>query len=462
MKKKKPVRKGILIAAISAAAVLVIVIACIIGSKAGGTKANISYIPLQKTSLQDSINVTGTIHSNSSSDVYSTLNQPVQKVSVSVGDTVKAGDILAVLDTSALSDDLRQQESATKAADSSASLSFQKAQSDYQAALDAYNNETGPELTPAKNSLASAQAALTAEQQTYAALQAALSSGKATQQELDVELAKLKQAQQAYASAQQAVSTAKAQLQQSLKEAKSVYDAAVAKSGDKSSDIALEKLKKQMQQSVITAPKDGTVTQCNASVGEIPKTALFRIEDSTDLIADAEVKEIDIGKVKTGDKVSITTDATGKTKFSGDVVRVAPAATENAVGLTGQTAAATQSSDPTFTVRVHIADKNPNLKIGMKAKMNIILEQRNDVFVVPYDSLVQKSNGSYVVYMAKPNGALYKVAEVPVTVGMETDVSTEISGSGLKSGMKIITGTDGIASGQTVMLSSGSSSSGGD
>lgn len=460
MKKKKPVKKGIVIAAVSTAAVIVIVVACVVSSRAGGTKANISYIPLQKTSLQDSINVTGTIRSNGSSDVYSSLNQPVEKVSVSVGDTVKEGDILAVLDTSSLSEDISQQESATKAADSSATLGFEKARSDYQAALDAYNNETAPELAAAKDSLSTAQSALSAEQQAYAAVQAASGGGKATQQDVDAELAKLKQAQQAYASAQQAVLTAKAQTQQNLKEAKSAYDAAVAKSSDKSGDIALEKLKKQMQQSVITAPRDGTVTQCSASVGDVPKTAMFRVEDTSDLIVDAEVKEIDVGKVKTGDKVSVTTDATGKTKFSGEVVRVAPAATESP-SAAGQ-AVAGQSSEPTFTVRVHIDGQNPNLRIGMKAKLNIVLEQKNNVFVVPYDSLVQKSDGSYVVYTAKPDGALYRVAEVPVTVGMETDVSTEITGSGLQQGMKIITGTDGISSGQIVVLSTGSSSSGED
>lgn len=460
MKKKKPVKKGIVIAAVSAAAVIVIVVASVVGSRAGNTKANISYIPLQKTSLQDSINVTGIIRSNGSSDIYSTLNQPVEKVSVSVGDTVKEGDILAVLDTSSLSEDISQQESATKAADSSASLGFEKARSDYQAALDAYNNETAPELAAAKDSLSTAQSALSAEQQAYAAVQAALGGGKATQQDVDAELSKLKQAQQAYASAQQAVLTAKAQTQQNLKEAKSAYDAAVAKSSDKSGDIALEKLKKQMQQSVITAPRDGTVTQCSASVGDIPKTAMFRVEDPSDLNVDAEVKEIDVGKVKTGDKVSVTTDATGKTKFSGEVVRVAPAATESP-SAAGQ-AAAGQSSEPTFTVRVHIDGQNPNLRIGMKAKLNIVLEQKNDVFVVPYDSLVQKSDGSYVIYTAKPDGALYRVAEVPVTVGMETDVSTEITGSGLQQGMKVITGTDGVSSGQIVVLSTGSSSSGED
>ena len=458
MKKKRFGKKGVIITAVSAAAVIVIVIACVVSSTAGKTKTGISYMTLQKTTLEDAINVTGTIHSNNSSSVYTTLTSPVQKVSVDVGDNVKKGDILAVLDASSLEEDIRQQEYATKAADSSASLGMEKARSDYESALDQYNNDTGTELTAAKNSLASAQAALNAEEQTYDAMKAAVAAGKATQNDLTAEHSRLNQAQQTYASAQQGVTSAKNQSQQNLKSAKSEYDSAVAKNNDKSSDVALEKLRKEMQQSVITAPMDGTVTQCNAAVGDIPKSALFRVENTSDLIVEAEVKEIDIDRVKVGDQASITTDATGKNKVSGEVVYIAPAATDVTAGMSDTAKAGTQSSDPTFTVKVHITDKNPSLKVGMKAKMNLILEQKKGVFVVPYDSLVQKTNGSNVVYVAKKDGALYKAEEVPVTVGLETDVSTEIAGSGLQDGMKIITGVDGITNGQIVLLSSSSSS----
>ncbi len=461
MKKVKFGKKGIIITSISAVAVIAIVIACVASSNAGSTKTNIAYMTLKKTTLVDSINVTGTIQSNNSGNVYTSLTLPVKKISADVGDTVKKGDILAVLDTSSLEEDIKQQEYATKAADHSASLGMEKARSDYENALDQYNNNTDAQLVSAKSSLTSAQAALNAEQQAYDAMKAALAGGKVTQKDLDAERSKLDQVQQEYNSAQQGVASAKTQSQQTLKAAKNEYDDAISKGDDKSSDVALEKLRKEMQQSVITAPMDGTVTQCNAAVGDVPKSALFRVENTSDLVVNAEVKEVDINRVKTGDPVTITTDATGKDKVTGEVVRVAPAATQ-AAGDPSDTTMKTNtgSSDPTFTVKVHITDKNPSLKVGMKAKMNIVLEQKKDIFVVPYDSLVEKPDGSNVIYVAKQDGALYKVAEVPVKIGLETDVSTEILGSGLQNGMKVITGVDGISKGQIVLLSSSSSSGG--
>jgi RND family efflux transporter MFP subunit len=457
MKKKKFGRKGVLITAISAGVVLIIVIACVVSTKAGNTKMGVPYMTLQKTTLQNSVNVTGKISSNSSANVYTTLTLPVKKVSASVGDSVKKGDILAVLDTSSLEDDMKQQEDAVKAANTSASLAVIRAKDDYESALKQYGSDTGTETAAAQNNLAAAEAALNAEQQTYSAMKKKAAGGLVPQKDLDAQGMKVSQAQQAVSSAQQAAASAKGQAQQALKAAKAAYDDALAKSSDKSSSAALEKLQKQMQQAVITAPMDGTVTQCGAAVGDIPKTALFRVENTSDLTVEAEVKEIDVDKVKTGTDVSITTDATGKDKIAGKIVQVAPAATEASAAMPN---AGTQSSEPTFTVKAHITDKNPNLKIGMKAKVSIVLEQKKDVFAVSYDTIVEKPDGSQVIYAAKPDGALYKTVEIPIKTGLETDVSTEITGSGLQNGMKIITGTDKIAAGQIVQLSSSSSSKG--
>ncbi|MCI1954964.1 MAG: efflux RND transporter periplasmic adaptor subunit [Oscillospiraceae bacterium] len=450
MKKSRFGRRGILIAAVSAAVVLVLVAAGIVSSRAGSTKTNVTCMTLKKTTLRDSVSVTGTVRSGSSAYIYTTLTAPVQKVSVSVGDSVKKGDVLAVLDTASLEADIRQQEYAAKSADSSAGLTLDKARSDYENALYQYNNEMGTELTSAKANLDSAESALSAEKQAYAAVKAAFQSGKAARKDLDAEKAKLDQAQSARDSAERAVASARNQSQQNLKAAKNAYDLAAVKNADKSGDVALEKLRRQLRQSVITAPRDGTVTQSSAAVGDVPKGALFKIEDTSDLVVDADVKEVDIAKVKAGSPVTITTDATGSDQIAGEVTRVAPAATEAAAGVSGA------PTDVTFGVKIRVTGKNPGLKIGMKAKLAIVLEQKQNIFVVPYDSLVEKPNGSYVIYGAQKEGTLYKTVEVPVTAGMETDVSVEVSGPGLKEGMQVVTSPDGLSGGETILPSASS------
>lgn len=50
----------------------------------------------------------GEIKSKESTNIYSTLNNPVQEVKVKEGDKVKVGDVLAVLDSNGLEKDIEQ------------------------------------------------------------------------------------------------------------------------------------------------------------------------------------------------------------------------------------------------------------------------------------------------------------------------------------------------------------------
>ena len=55
-------------------------------------KTNIKYTVLSKGKIVNSINVSGQIKSNESSNVYSTLDNKIKEVRVKVGDKVKTGD----------------------------------------------------------------------------------------------------------------------------------------------------------------------------------------------------------------------------------------------------------------------------------------------------------------------------------------------------------------------------------
>ena len=71
------------------------------GSGSGGLSRGELYT-LQRGDLTVSINGTGTVGSTNTNFVYSTLSYPVKEIYVSVGDTVKMGDLLCVLDSTEL------------------------------------------------------------------------------------------------------------------------------------------------------------------------------------------------------------------------------------------------------------------------------------------------------------------------------------------------------------------------
>jgi HlyD family secretion protein len=284
------------------------------------------------------------------------------------------------------------------------------------------------------SSVVSAKAALQTAEDDYNYKKLLFENGQISQSELD-------QAQSNYEQAQKNLEAAQLQAEQDLQNAKDTYDSAVIKAEDKSADVALEKLKKNLEDSVITAPADGTITVKNAQEGSVPTGIMFVIANTDDLIVDTQIKEIDAASVEPGDKVTIQTDATGDAEIKGTVKSIAPAATASTEG----------TGNVTYAAKVSIDEKNPSLRIGMRARMDIVVQEKNDVFVVPYDALLEKDEGS-VIMVAEKDGAFYKAKEIPVTTGLETDVAIEISGSELKEGMLVIGNPDGINPGDTVQL----------
>lgn len=400
---------------------------CSVRAKSKNLHTSVSTSKLEKTDLKDTIAISGTVHSNDSSNVYTTLAYPVKTINVDVGDKVKKGDVLAVLDTANLERDIEQQEYTTTDSNKSAAISLAQAKRNYDNTLSLYNSGLN-------SGVVSAQAALSTASDAYDYQKLLFDNGQASQSELN-------QAKSDYDKAQKSLTLAQNQADQELKTAKDAYDSAVLKAADKSADVGLEKLKKNLEDSVITAPADGTVTQKNATVGAVPSGVLFVIEDTDDLMIDTKVKEIDAAIAKQGDPVTIQTDATGDAKIKGSVTSIAPAATVSTE----------ETGNVTYATKVHIDEKNPDLRIGMQARMDVVLQEKKGVFVIPYDALMEK-DGKDSIMVAEKSGTLYKAKKIPVTIGMETDVSIEISGKDLKSGMLVIGDPEGISEGDTVQL----------
>lgn len=427
LKKFKFTKKKAVILAVAALIVAFGAYSFSLRAKTKDIHTNITTAKLEKTTLQNTVAVSGTVHSNDSNNVYTTLTYPVKTVSADVGDKVKKGDVLAVLDTATLEKDIEQQQYTAADSDKSAAVALAQAKRAYDNALYLNNNGLNSDVVAAEAALKTAEDAYNYKKLLY-------ENGQASKSELN-------QAQSDYEKAQKSLTLAQNQADQNLKNAKDSYDSAVSKAADKSADVGLEKLKKNLEDSVITAPADGTVTAKSASVGAVPNGVMFTIANTGDLIVDTEIKEMDAASVKPGNPVTIQTDATGDAKIKGTVKSISPAATASTEG----------TGDVTYAAKVSINDQNSSLRIGMKARMDIVLQEKKDVYVVPYDALVQKGGGSAVM-VAEKDGALYKAKEIPVTTGLETDVSVEISGSGLKDGMLIISEPGSVKAGNTIQL----------
>lgn len=125
--------------------------------------ASVSYAEtaeIQMKSLENKISVSGTVESSSSQKVYSRLMYPVEKINVSVGDTVKKGDVLCTINTEELQQQILQQQASVENSGISSDYNLSDAEERYTEALEKYNSGENVTLINAQKAIDQAEKAL--------------------------------------------------------------------------------------------------------------------------------------------------------------------------------------------------------------------------------------------------------------------------------------------------------------
>lgn len=110
----------------------------------------LSTTEIQMKSLENKISVGGTIKSAESKKVYSQLTYPVEKINVSIGDTVKKGDILCTINTEELQQQILQQQASVESSGISSEYNLSEAEERYAEALAQYENGENASLINAQ------------------------------------------------------------------------------------------------------------------------------------------------------------------------------------------------------------------------------------------------------------------------------------------------------------------------
>ena len=140
--------------------------------------------------------------------------------------------------------------------------------------------------------------------------------------------------------------------------------------------------------------------------------------------------ELDIPKVKSGDKATITFTSQPNVSYTGTVMSV-------------DTVGAVASGVTSYPVIIELDAPATNILPNMTAQANIITMTKENVLLVP-SAAVQTVAGATQVRVVK-NGA---VSTVPVTVGEASDTETEIT-SGLSEGDTVVTSAPTTTSGSS-------------
>ena len=142
---------------------------------------------------------------------------------------------------------------------------------------------------------------------------------------------------------------------------------------------ALEEAQKQLDRVTITAPFDGVVVSVDVDEGDTVSTAtpIVHLIDLTSIELEVEVDEIDIAEVKLGQRAIIEVDALPALQLEGKVTSI-PLLSKETGGLV------------IYEVTIGFdVPQGYNLKIGMSAIADIILEERSNVLLVPNRAITQ-------------------------------------------------------------------------
>jgi len=190
--------------------------------------------------------------------------------------------------------------------------------------------------------------------------------------------------------------------------------------------ISVKQAQLRLDQSRLVAPFDGVVTAVNITLGQNVTTGAaqgaVQLADLDNLEIVVNMAEVDVSKIKVDQAAQVTLDALPDQTLRGRVTLVAPA------GVTSQGVV-------NYPVTVRLDSPPAAVKTGMTANVNIVIDQRNNVLVVPNRALRSQGRQRYVTVLFEGNQMA-----VQVVAGLSGDTNTEIV-SGLKEGDEVVLNT---------------------
>ena len=162
-----------------------------------------------------------------------------------------------------------------------------------------------------------------------------------------------------------------------------VLDHANARANVVNAEVAVENARIQLGDTEIRAPMTGTIITKAVERGAVISSPTTAASGGTVLLTMADlglvrvrtlIDETDIGKIRTGQRATVTVDAYPNQPFEGEVLKVEPQAE-------------IQQNVTMFPVLVRITNRGGLLRPGMSAEVEVHIGNREDVLAVPNTAL---------------------------------------------------------------------------
>ncbi|GIW67029.1 MAG: hypothetical protein KatS3mg095_0927 [Candidatus Parcubacteria bacterium] len=196
----------------------------------------------------------------------------------------------------------------------------------------------------------------------------------------------------------------------------------------------LEDLYKDIKKYSIYSPLSGIVSGIKNKIGDSvsPQNVILEII-SNDKIIELDVNEIDLPEIKMGQEAVIEFDAIPNLKLKGKIFYISPVAEIN-------------QGVVTYKVKLYLED-NQKIKIGMTVNVEIIVQSKKDVLIIPNSAIKNFEGKNYVEIPDnkenirninnRPIKLTYPLKRVFIKTGISDSNNTEVI-EGLKEGDIIV------------------------
>ena len=339
--------------------------------------------------LVKSIESNGEIYATELIDVGAQVGGQIKKLYVKLGDVVKAGDMIAEIDSATQQNNVDTKKAQlgiyeAKLNSAKVALEISKTKFKREQELFAKNATSKEEFENAKNTLAANEASL---------------------KEIEAQIVQAK--------------------------------------------ISLNTAQIDLGYTKIIAPKGGVVVSVQVEEGQTVNSnqttpTIVNIADLSKVQLKMEIAEGDITKIKVGSRVEYSILSEPNRKFHASLSSIDPGLTTLSNGKyatttsSGSTTSSSSSSAIYYYAKAIVDNPDGTLRIGMTTQNTIILDSAKDAVIVP-SIAVKKEDGKSVVYVLKRDKNGLETAEQrEVQTGLIDSLKTQIL-SGVEEGEEVVT-----------------------
>ena len=171
----------------------------------------------------------------------------------------------------------------------------------------------------------------------------------------------------------------------------------------------VEQAQARYNDTIITAPLDGTITSVDIKPGELAQALkeVLVLQDVSNIYLEANINEANIASIGVGMPIDITFDAFGSDKiFKGNITKIDPSS--NVV-----------SGVVNYKITANV-EQVENLRPGMTANMTILAKEKNHIITIPSRAILVDVSGNKTLRIVT-NTKTKKFKEIKITTGLEGD-----------------------------------------